>query len=194
MASIPGMDTGKGFAVALIHHPVYNRKGEICATAVVNADIHDLSRLARTYGAMRFYIVTPLQAQRELVFTLIRHWTEGYGARFNPLRAQALSLCDVKPELKDCLADIEQLVGASPRVCATGAGLKEGVTSYGDMKKIMAAESKHPFLLIFGTGWGLTEEMVQKADYRLPPITGVNGYNHLSVRCAAAIILDRLFS
>ena len=49
-----------------------------------------------------------------------------------------------------------------------------------------------PFLLVFGTGWGLTEEMFDRADFALEPIKGAGDYNHLSVRAAAAIMLDRL--
>jgi hypothetical protein len=47
-------------------------------------------------------------------------------------------------------------------------------------------------LLIFGTGWGIAEEIVNRADHRLEPIKGVENYNHLAVRSAAAIILDRI--
>jgi hypothetical protein len=45
---------------------------------------------------------------------------------------------------------------------------------------------------LFGTGWGLTEELFDRADFILEPIKGSGDYNHLSVRTAAAIILDRL--
>lgn len=194
MVNVSRMGTGRRFAVALIHFPVYNRRRQICATAVVNADIHDISRLARTYGALKFYIVTPLESQRELVLKLIGHWTEGYGARFNPLRAEALSLVELRSDLAECLEDMESITGWPPKVCVTGAGLKGDVTSYEEMRKIMDTEERSPFLFVFGTGWGLTDEIIRKADYRLAPIEGVNGYNHLSVRCAAAIVLDRLCS
>jgi hypothetical protein len=47
-------------------------------------------------------------------------------------------------------------------------------------------------LLLFGTGWGLTEDVIARAHHRLPPIMGPGTYNHLSVRSAAAVILDRV--
>jgi len=47
-------------------------------------------------------------------------------------------------------------------------------------------------LLLFGTAWGLVDEVFEKADYLLDPVEGYTNYNHLSVRSAAAIILDRL--
>jgi len=46
--------------------------------------------------------------------------------------------------------------------------------------------------MMFGTAWGLADELFRKADHVLQPIEGDNEYNHLSVRCASAIILDRL--
>ena len=49
-----------------------------------------------------------------------------------------------------------------------------------------------PLLVLFGTGWGLTEEVIGRADHLLPAITGIGTYNHLSVRTAAGIILDRV--
>jgi hypothetical protein len=49
-----------------------------------------------------------------------------------------------------------------------------------------------PCLLIFGTAWGLSPALLETADFVLAPIEGPTDYNHLSVRSAAAIILDRL--
>jgi hypothetical protein len=50
----------------------------------------------------------------------------------------------------------------------------------------------NPYLLLLGTAWGLSENLIAEADYVLEPIKGVSDYNHLSVRSAAAIIMDRL--
>ena len=47
-------------------------------------------------------------------------------------------------------------------------------------------------LLLFGTAHGLAPELSETADYTLPPIESTTGYNHLSVRSAVSIILDRL--
>ena len=51
-----------------------------------------------------------------------------------------------------------------------------------------------PILLLFGTGWGLEKNILNEADYVLDPIEGFGEYNHLPVRAAVAIILDRLIS
>ena len=46
-------------------------------------------------------------------------------------------------------------------------------------------EDEAPYLILFGTGWGLTSEILE-------PIRGKTKYNHLCVRSAVSIILDRL--
>jgi len=49
-------------------------------------------------------------------------------------------------------------------------------------------------MLMFGTGWGLANEVHDLANGQLQPIEArVGTFNHLSVRAAAAIIADRLF-
>ena len=55
-------------------------------------------------------------------------------------------------------------------------------------------EDDEPICLLFGTGYGLVDEIMAEADYTLEPIVGPTDYNHLSVRSAASIILDRLRS
>lgn len=49
----------------------------------------------------------------------------------------------------------------------------------------------YPVYLIFGTAWGLDTEIMNKADTVPNLIRGITNYNHLSVRTAAAITLDR---
>ena len=63
---------------------------------------------------------------------------------------------------------------------------------YAKMRR-QIAEADEPYLLVFGTGWGLTDELLAEADWVLRPVYGVDDYNHLSVRSAVSIILDRLF-
>ncbi len=43
-----------------------------------------------------------------------------------------------------------------------------------------------------GTGWGLSDEIFAASGMTLEPIKGCGDYNHLSVRSATAIMLDRL--
>jgi hypothetical protein len=55
-------------------------------------------------------------------------------------------------------------------------------------------KGQQPALVLFGTGWGLTEKVVERCERMLEPISGAGDYNHLSLRVALGIILDRIFS
>lgn len=173
-------------AIALVHHPVRGREGETITTSITNVDVHDLARTACTYGASRYFVVTPIAAQRELVHEIVRHWREGSGRARIPDRARAMELVETSASLDDVVASIEARRGARPRVLATAA--RRGpwaMTGFEDER------TPADRLVVFGTGHGLTDELLARADAVLPPIRP-HGYNHLSVRAAAAITLDRL--
>lgn len=160
------------------------------ATAVTTVDIHDIARSARTFDLGGFYVITPLKSQAQLVQRFLRHWVEGRGAAYNPARRDALSLVRVEESTEATIGEISREWGAEVRVVATAARPQWGNIGYHDFKRILSRRS-HPFLLLFGTGWGLTGEVIKSSHYVLAPIEG-SDYNHLSVRSAAAIILDRL--
>lgn len=176
--------------LALIHHPVYNKNGEVIASAVSNLDLHDISRAAKTYGAQAFYVVTPLEDQRELARMIVSHWTEKAGARYNPDRKAALKLVRVVATLDAAIDDISGNGRGAPVTVATDARPHPNNISYMALSEMLKME--RPYLLIFGTAWGITQEFIDTADYVLAPIVGPTAYNHLSVRSAAAIVLDRL--
>jgi len=66
-----------------------------------------------------------------------------------------------------------------------------GLTSFEDLR-VCLREEEEPFLILFGTGHGLATQVLDEADRVLPPVRGAASFNHLSVRAAAAIVLDRL--
>ena len=179
--------------IALLHYPVYNRQEEVTATALTTLDIHDLARLARTYGVEGLYVVTPLRSQQALARRLIDHWVTGRGAVYNPTRKEALSLVRMADTLEEALQGIEQEQGRGAKTVVTTARRYSFIESlpYGEMAELLRRGRDNPYLILFGTGWGLAQEIVKKSDYVLEPLEG-KGYNHLSVRTAAAIILDRL--
>jgi hypothetical protein len=177
--------------VALLHYPVYNKNGKVVTTAIANMDIHDIARCAKTYDVRGFYIVNPISFQRNLVKDIISHWRDGYGANFNPLRKEAFELVRLKKNIEEVLLEVEEQTGSVPKTIITGAKLKDGLLKFAELKKMLRKDDL-PYLLIFGTGSGITKELVNKADFRLEPIRGVKRYNHLAVRSAAAIILDRI--
>jgi len=176
--------------LALVHFPVYNKIGEVVVSSVTTLDVHDISRVCRTYGVGTFYVVTPLKTQQELVERLVGHWLKGHGAEYNPTRKEALLKTVVKNNLDDAVKDIAEQCGKKPRIVVTGA--KEAPKSIGYEALKDELKQGDPTLLVFGTGWGLEKNLVQSADHALLPIEGVNGFNHLPVRGAISIILDRL--
>jgi len=188
-----GSETGSTsrLAVALLHYPVYDKNRRVVATAVTNLDIHDIARTAKTFGLARYYVVTPLPEQQELSRRIVRHWREGWGAGYNPKRKAALELVSVVATLDEAVNDLERELGGPVRTVATGAGGAPGSVSYADMSGLLARGDEN-YLLLLGTGWGLTSEIMERADIILAPITGSGAYNHLAVRSAAAIIVDRL--
>lgn len=178
--------------LALVHYPVYNKKHEVINTSITNLDIHDIARACATFGLAGYFLVQPAAGQQELIGSLLKHWQYGFGARYNPDRHEALSKISLCASLAEAQAAIEQQTGQKPRLVATSARPTPGMQGYAEMRR-QIAEADEPYLLVFGTGWGLTDELLAEADWVLRPVYGVDDYNHLSVRSAVSIILDRLF-
>jgi len=182
---------GSNVSIALVHYPVYDKNRQVVATAVTNLDLHDIARAARTYGLFRYYVVTPVSEQRELAERIGSHWREGWGAAYNPERKKALELMRVVDSLDAAREEIALVSGKPVKLVATGALERPGSISPDELSDLIRDPSQ-PYLLLFGTGWGLVDEVFQQADLVLDPIRGAGDYNHLPVRSAAAIILDRI--
>ena len=188
--------------LALIHYPVVNKRGQTVGSAVTNMDIHDIARASATFGVKGYYIVTPYEDQAELTEQIMAHWITGAGGVVNPSRKEALEKVTVAPSLEAVCLDIgqkiEQDMGRDPNrtgpeavvKIGTSARAGQGAVDCGTLRTKL--EGNAPHLLIFGTAWGLTEELIDSCDMILEPIRGAGDYNHLSVRSAASIYLDRL--
>jgi hypothetical protein len=176
-------------AVALVHHPVVDRRGERVTTAVTNLDIHDIARTARTFGITRFYVITPVAEQQALVERLLGHWRQGFGATYNPDRSEALGLVETASSIEEALTRWETATGEPSLPVLTGARRTDGIT----FARCRALSRSHSLVIIFGTGWGLAPCLFERGWVVLDPVAGSAEYNHLPVRAAAAIILDRLF-
>lgn len=176
--------------LALVHYPVCNKNGETIGSAVTNLDLHDIARAGRTFGVDTLYIVTPFADQQALVEEILAHWQKGYGAAYNPKRGEALSLVRLCPDLAGLYEKTALKWGQRPRVLATSAKAQAAGLSFAEARRRVF--SGEPHLILFGTGWGLAPEVFAGVDAPLPPIVGCGEYNHLSVRSAAAIMLDRL--
>lgn len=199
------LDVAARTAIALVHHPVFDRTGAVVTSAVTNLDIHDLARSARTFGLARYFVVTPIESQRAKAEHIAAAWQE-LAAASGPRgpgggadgRASALRI--VTP-IESVTAAIEALTaqfGRAPWVIATSADparfpAAARVTPAG-LTSALAAAPGQPALVLFGTGWGLVDDALPAVTHLLPPIESRTGWNHLSVRSAAAIVLAELFA
>lgn len=176
--------------IALIHYPVSNTRHEVIGSAVTNLDIHDIARAGRTYGVDNFFIITPFADQQKLVGEIIGHWRHGYGARHNPDRKEAFSIVSVFSSMTDLWADYSAKGWVQPTIVATSAKVHEKSQGFSSVSERLAG-GEH-MLLLFGTASGLAPEIMDSVDVILPPVGGREQYNHLSVRSACSIVLDRL--
>lgn len=178
-------------AIALLHYPVLNKVGETVGSALTNLDLHDISRAARTYGVDDYYVATPYDDQRDLIDEITGHWLNGHGATANPARREALSIVRPIDRLESVIDDMRGRWGIKPLVVATSARNHDNEIGF-EALRAHIGEDISPVLLVFGTAHGLAPEVILSVDRILPPIGKNSSYNHLSVRSAVAIILDRL--
>jgi hypothetical protein len=179
-------------AAALLHHPVLDRGGEVVTTAITNLDLHDLARSAHCYGLSDLFVVHPIAAQRELAQRVRTHWTEGSGARRIPDRKPALEMLRIVEDLPEV---VSALGGPfEVELWTTGARAPDRNLLAFDEARQRLDTAGPSVLLVFGTGWGLAPAVDAEARFRLAPIESPrpDGFNHLSVRAAAAIMFDRL--
>ena len=183
----------KGVYLLLLHFPVLDRRGDKTTTAVTGLDLSDIGRACRTFGVNRFLVATPLPSQRRLVKTMGAHWTEGAGGRVNSDRKEAFRMIKTVPSLEGGVEWVTKREKETPMLIGTTARTRGGETHWLEAKRRLLREKK-PAIFLFGTGSGLHEEALEKCAMVLQPLSGGWGdYNHLSVRTAAGIILDRLF-
>jgi hypothetical protein len=206
--------------VALLHHPVVDKEGRVVTSSVTNIDVHDIARSCRTYGVAAFYVVTPVDALRGLVRRIMQHWETGLGKDYNPNRSEALAGVRLERTLDGVEIDIERMHGVAPSLVATSARRspdgppivgfealaarldragparipsEAGASpAFAGNSPVNPKEIDRPVLMLLGTAWGLAPEVLARTEALLPPICGPGEYNHLSVRAAAAVLLDRL--
>jgi hypothetical protein len=183
--------------VVLLHYPVTNRAGEPVTTAVTNMDIHDISRTCRTYEVDHFFLVNPLPEQAEIVNGILEYWRKDRSKEWHPDRYEALSRTTLVSTFQDVKEALKQLYpGLRVEIAMPDARPIPNQETYEMTKARWQSESKPGVkVIVLGTGGGVSEQFYQEVNTYLAPIygpMGLDGYNHLSVRAAAAIILDRL--
>ena len=178
---------------ALMHTDVVVSDGNrVGTTSVTSIDIHDLARSTKTFGIDHYFVVTPLEDQQKIVGKLLEFWQEGAGVTYREDRHEALKQVSCVPTLDAVIAKIEEKEKKKPIIVVTSAApkvAKEKIITYYDQERVWAHQ--RPVLILFGTGNGLAQSIMEQADYVLLPIEGFSDFNHLSVRSAAAIVLDR---
>jgi hypothetical protein len=180
------------FNVILLHDQMNDKQGKLVTTSLTLIDIHDLARSCTTFGVQTLYIAHPSSSLRRLAHTLQNHWETGFGATYNPNRKEAIENVDIVSSLDEAIHKIDLRTEKLPKIIATSAISGGNRIDFPSMRKIIHG-SDTPFLFMLGTGWGMSETLLNRADYFLEPINGPGPYNHLSVRSACAIMLDRLF-
>lgn len=180
------------FSVVLLHEGMCDRARNSVTTSLTPIDIHDIARSCTTYGVETFFIAHPSPHLKKLARTLLEHWDSGFGSTYNPNRKEALESVSLVNSLDDAIARIDERHNKLPIVIATAARPGGIRTTFKDLKAKVSS-STDPFLLMLGTGWGMGPELLARGDIFLEPINGPTEFNHLSVRSACAIMLDRLF-
>ena len=186
--------------VALIHFPVINKKDQPIGSALTTIDLHDIARASITFGIRGFYVITPYEDQATLATQVIEHWTKGVGGKLNPDRKKALELIRVAKTFEDAVNSIEQERNEPVVSIATSAKETPGTMEPGSITPDLITigvlrqklENKASHVLVFGTAWGLADELIDTCNFILDPIYGNTDYNHLSVRSAVSIYLDRI--
>lgn len=186
--------------VALLHYPVYDKHKKIVATSITNYDIHDISRVVKTYDLGGYYMVTPLMSQQYLCRRIIRHWVEGFGSQYNESRREAFASTYLADSLQAVIETLKQQYHTDPVVIMTSARdyvaaeCSKPLLNYQEARNAFREQTTVPHLLVLGTGYGVENDCIRTySTVVLEPIRGVSDYNHLSVRSAAAIMIDRLF-
>jgi len=179
--------------LALVHHPVVDRTGAVITTALTNFDIHDLARSSLTYGLAGYHIVTPITSQRDKAAHIARLWIDDAQGEH---RALALALVRTAESIEAVIAELTSAHGLAPVVVASSARAGSFPAIPRRSPSALHAEASTnpaPLLLLLGTGWGLAEALIPSVSLMLAPIEGASEWNHLSVRSAGAVLLDRLF-
>ena len=177
--------------IGQVHYPELNKSGECILTSIANLDIHGLARSGKTFGIAACFVITPDESQIALAYSITGFWRSAGALMYNPHRSDALSLINTSSSIEDCIDEITNREGMRPRVITTTTRTIDSQISFDRTPMIVGSD---PALILFGTGYGLTAETHTAADCSLAPINGAGEYNHLSVRSAVAIVLNRISS
>ncbi len=179
--------------IALLHYPAMDREGNLIITSFTTMDLHDIARPARAYEVNSFYIVQPVDAQRLVIKRQIDYWLSDEGKKANPTRYEIVQMVRLKYTFEEVVEEITERRGRRPLLVGTDAREYQGAVRYRELEERIH-KREDDFLIVFGTGYGIPPDMMRTFDMILEPVKGAGEWNHLSVRNAVAVILDRLLS
>jgi len=177
--------------VVLMHDEINLKDNRIGTTSVASLDIHDAARSCATYGIKNYFMVSPLKDQQKIMRYFLSFWHSDAGKNYNKSRHDAVSRVMPMLSLDETIATITEQEGCRPLLIATSAKPHDGLEKIDFFSQSKLWQQKKPILFVFGTGQGLADQVLDRCDFILHPIEGMTNYNHLSVRAAVAIILDR---
>ncbi|MBQ9451700.1 MAG: tRNA (guanosine(37)-N1)-methyltransferase TrmD [Desulfovibrio sp.] len=197
LQEIPRERPGRNLSFCLTHYPVMLDEKKSGASSLTNLDIHDIARISRSYAMGVFYVATPLHDQLRVLEDILRHWTQGPGGVNHTDRAQALGLVKPVLSLEEAAAHMAEHFGVQPKLVASSAvWLGKGAVHRATHpiltpRNVRDMCSQGPVMLCLGTARGLAPEALKMCEGIMRPVRFM-GYNHLSVRSAAAILADRI--
>lgn len=176
--------------IGLVHYPVYNKNQKVVCTSVTNLDIHDIARTSKTYNIKKYFIINPQASQRKIFMRLQDFWKSDVAKNYNVSRFNAFEIIEFVSSISETKQKIKDEISSSPTTFTTSAKNSYQSINYSRATDLIV-DSKSS-LILFGTAHGLAHETIAQNDYNISPITGAGDYNHLSVRSAVAITLDRI--
>jgi tRNA (guanine37-N1)-methyltransferase len=99
------------------------------------------------------------------------------------LRKRALEIIRLVRDIDE----IKRQTGAF--LAGTSAAGIEGCISWAEARSRACSQD---MCLLFGTGWGISPRLFNTFDAVIEPIAGRGDFNHLSVRSAVSIAIDRI--
>ncbi|MCD6176479.1 MAG: hypothetical protein J7K29_01420, partial [Candidatus Cloacimonetes bacterium] len=111
--------------LGLVHHPVYNKFGDVVTTSITNLDIHDIARSCKTFGLKKFFIINPLNTQELLLNRILKFWKSDIAKEYNNDRVQALSLIEYAVNIETAVKQISLQEDDCLVVSTTAARLKQ---------------------------------------------------------------------
>ncbi|MCK4265478.1 tRNA (guanosine(37)-N1)-methyltransferase TrmD [Candidatus Babeliales bacterium] len=180
--------------VALMHTEIIVKdRGEfrVGDSSITSLDIHDIARSSATYGIENFFLVSRLKDQHAIATEFLSFWLSPEGQKYNPNRYDAVKRVEKTFSLDETIEFIKQKEGKDPILVATSAQEYKDIREIDYHSQGFLWREERPVLLVFGTGQGLSDTVLNRCHYLLMPVVGLEDFNHLSVRSAVGIILDR---